>query len=213
MAEIYKITNLINGKIYIGQTSKNSEYRFNDHFKRMNDSKIKNNYLYKALRKYKKENFKVETLISGNFNKHELSNFEKKYIKLYQSNNPKIGYNMNIGGTGGNLYIRTSEIRKKISETLKGHSNNKGIKKSEDHKLKIKNSITNLIKNGYRIPFCKYVYVYDLNMNFIKKFNSVKEAAINLNISKHHILKISRSEKSHKLYKFIITKEVLNECK
>ena len=58
---IYKITNLINGKKYIGQTVNSVEKRFNDHSNPNNDC-----YLGRAIRKYGKENFKVELVCKAN---------------------------------------------------------------------------------------------------------------------------------------------------
>ena len=59
MAEIYKITNLINGKIYIGYTTKTAERRFSEHWC---DRKSINCIFHRALNKYGKNNFKVETI-------------------------------------------------------------------------------------------------------------------------------------------------------
>lgn len=212
MAAIYKITNLINNKIYIGMTTKSIEQRFKNHLENKNTIKLQKYAIYRALNKYGKENFKVDSIIEGDFNQCLLSDLEKHYIRLYNSNNPNIGYNMNGGGDGGIMYIRTEEIKNKISKTLMGHSNNKGIKKSEEHKLKLKEANLRILREGYRLPFKKYVYQFDLDMNFIKRFDSKKEAIKELKVGQTAMDRIAKNITKNPRcgFKFIITKEVLD---
>lgn len=105
MACIYKITNLINNKIYIGQTIKKLERRINNHL-------FSKHPIGKAFRKYGKENFKIDILIEGDFNKDYLNQLEIHYIQLFNSTYYKKGYNMT---KGGNFNLVTEEGRKKIS--------------------------------------------------------------------------------------------------
>lgn len=194
MSVIYKITNKINNKIYIGFTTKTTEKRFKIHLNCINNKQYKNSLLYKAIRKYGFENFKSETIIEGNFNLQLLSELEKHYIQLYNTFNPKIGYNLNKGGLGGNTYIRTKEIKEKISNSLKGHSYNKGTLKSENHKIKVSEALKRLKEAGVRWSTCKYVYQYDLNGELIKKFNSLNEASKVLNLDRTTLLNISKGK-------------------
>lgn len=94
MGFIYKITNKINDKIYIGQTSGTIEKRFKEHIKqsRYNDTF----HLYRAMRKYGIENFEVEEI--EECEDITLSQREKYYIEYFDSY--KNGYNMTIGGDG-----------------------------------------------------------------------------------------------------------------
>ena len=93
---IYKITNKINNKIYIGLTTCSLKYRWSKH---LTESRNQNNTkpLYKALRKYGEENFIIEELESTN-DFQRLGELERDYIKKYNSQNPKIGYNLTAGG-------------------------------------------------------------------------------------------------------------------
>lgn len=100
MGFIYKITNLINNKIYIGQTIKTVEKRFNQH---------KNNYikpyfsqivLYKAMKKYGIDNFSCEEI--EEVENKQLDEREKYWIKHYNSYYD--GYNSTIGGRLVELY-------------------------------------------------------------------------------------------------------------
>ncbi len=95
---IYKITCLTNGKIYIGQTVKKVKSRFSEHLNSAFDKNEKS-LLYMAMRKYGKENFIVEQLCSCK-DKITLAKLEKHYIKKYNSQDRKVGYNLLSGGIG-----------------------------------------------------------------------------------------------------------------
>lgn len=107
---IYKITNLINGKLYIGQTITSIERRFSKHCG--NENQI----VSKAIHKYGVENFKVEEIDRAE-TREELNEKEIYWIKYYNSLVPN-GYN--VAG-GGNKNIIVHELtRKKLSECHKG---------------------------------------------------------------------------------------------
>jgi len=97
--KIYKITNITNNKVYIGKTSKTIEKRFSEHVK--NSKNRINRYLYDSMNKYGVDNFKIEILDCVNSN-NDANNIEIYYISEYNSNNKDFGYNMTIGGDGGN---------------------------------------------------------------------------------------------------------------
>jgi group I intron endonuclease len=110
---IYKITNLVNSKIYIGQTTKKLEIRIGTHKK---DSNKNNTYLNRAFAKYGFDNFKFE-IIEQCKSVNELNEREVYYINLYNSTNREIGYN--IHGGGRNKLI-TQETKDKMSKIRKG---------------------------------------------------------------------------------------------
>ena len=62
MAYIYKITNTINGKMYIGKTEQTIEKRFQQHCSDSQRDGINNRPLYKAMRKYGVEFFSIEEI-------------------------------------------------------------------------------------------------------------------------------------------------------
>lgn len=83
--EVYKITCKINNKVYIGSTQYTKETRWkNGHLRIANRKKnINNNLLYKDIKKYGKENFKLETIEYVEGDKKYLLSREDFWIKKY----------------------------------------------------------------------------------------------------------------------------------
>lgn len=97
--DIYKITNLINGKCYIGQTS-NAKRRFTQHknyAKEQEDSKL----LYYAFRKYGIKNFSFEVIQSQIENYNERQIYWINYYNSYEN-----GYNQTFGGENPPLHVK-----------------------------------------------------------------------------------------------------------
>jgi group I intron endonuclease len=120
---VYKITNIINGMIYVGQTTKTLKQRWTEHvYDSLGKRRRKHNsYLHLAIEKYGKENFRAEVLNSC-FDKNSLDAVECFYIKNLNTVRPN-GYNISLGGTGV-MHGRTmsSEAKAKISASSKGHA-------------------------------------------------------------------------------------------
>lgn len=111
---IYKITNLVNNKIYIGQ-SINIERRWMQEKNRQI-----NTYLKHAFNFYGLNNFKFEIIEILNNDKKILDEKEKYYIKLYNSNNSLYGYNLTDGGEGCHGFRFTEEQKAEISRRNSG---------------------------------------------------------------------------------------------
>lgn len=92
---IYKATNLINGKSYIGQTVHLKE-RIWQHLRRYEKEDC---LFHQELEKYGDDSFEWEVVDTAN-SEREAIELEKKYIKEFGTLSPK-GYNMNKGGVGG----------------------------------------------------------------------------------------------------------------
>lgn len=121
---IYKITNTINNKVYIGQTV-NIEKRFKQHIRASQNKTCEeyNNLLYNAFRKYGIDNFTIENM--GFY--EDYNEKEKEFIALFNSNNPQYGYNILEGGenppvgVGGNKIYDDEVIDGVITDLL--HTN------------------------------------------------------------------------------------------
>ena len=131
---IYMITNLINGRQYIGQ--KKSDVFL--HEKYLGSGKI----LKQAVESYGIENFKVELLCECN-SKEELDEMEIYYIKYYGAQEDRHYYNICKGGDagpGGPMFKghkHSDETRKKMSESRKGSGNsNYGNRWKQSDELK-----------------------------------------------------------------------------
>jgi len=139
-------TNRINGKEYIGQTTKNLNFRINNHISDAIGHK-KTMYFHSAIRKYGPKSFDWEVLHEC-VNIHDLNKLEIYYIKLYDTNNN--GYNLNTGG--GNAVPsketkqRMSIAQNKCKRTGKDH-HFYGKHHSEETKRKLSE-----LNKGHKVP-------------------------------------------------------------
>ena len=140
---IYKITNIQNNKVYIGQSIRPVEARFNRH---INDAlhNILDTHFARAIRKYGKENFILETIDEAS-NQDELNQKERYWIQFY--NSIENGYNETdaIYKCGGNTYLsKTEEQMETIKEKIRQAKI--GSKNPQARKVKRINIITNEIE-------------------------------------------------------------------
>lgn len=157
---IYKITNLLNNKIYIGKVYNKTIYdRFNRHCKEASPNHKQ--YIDRAINKYGKENFSVELVeeLSNSELTHSelvklLNEREIYWIKYFNSTNLSIGYNLTNGGDGGNTYLNKTvtelnEIKHKISIA------NTGVKNAMAKSIKALNVVRNEIYFFDTVNACK----------------------------------------------------------
>jgi group I intron endonuclease len=106
---VYKISNSINGKIYIGQTTRLLRIRFSEHCTR-DKGQLRN-----AINKYGRENFHIEVLCECS-SIDELNKKEEFFIESMNTLKPN-GYNLLRGGRNK---IPLDSTRKKLSDAHKG---------------------------------------------------------------------------------------------
>lgn len=107
---IYKIENKINGKVYIGQTTRRGG--FDERYGKKWWENTHNQHLKKSVKKYGVENFEVTKVLKKCYKESTLNYWEAKYIKKYDSMNPSKGYNKT---SGGDNYKLSEETKRKIS--------------------------------------------------------------------------------------------------
>lgn len=120
---IYSLTNRINGKRYIGQTTRSVEWRWRQHRKHMNSVDFP---IYHALRKYGVDNFDVEVLAAA-CSVACLNHLEALFIAAYNSLVPH-GYNLDSGGKSN---VAHPDTLARMSAAKKGR------KFTEEHRAKI----------------------------------------------------------------------------
>jgi len=136
---IYKATNIVNGKCYIGQTVSSLRVRINGHIKESKRSIT--NAFHNAINKYGKNSFMWEVLCECD-TKEELNDMEYHYIKSYHSHISENGYNI-LWGESRKPFIsginkHTKEYREYLKRAYLG-SNNPfyGKKHTEETRLKM----------------------------------------------------------------------------
>lgn len=156
---IYKITNLVNQKIYIGKAvdTKDRWYSHKSYFK---SGKHCNKHLQRAWDKYGEENFKYEIIEYCGLD--ILEEREKYWIKYHNTN--LIGYNMTLGGEGALGRIVTEEHREKLRKANKGKQRPKGFKHTNETKEKISKAVKGRIMSIEQRKFIS-------NMNKGKKIS------------------------------------------
>ena len=122
MIGIYKITNKVNGKSYIGQ-SNNIERRLKEHKYISSES---NKSLKRAYKKYGKDNFEFSIL-----EECKLEELDEK--EIYYINTLKPEYNRTIGGNGSANHIVTNELK----ELLRIKGKQQWQKLTDEQKQKI----------------------------------------------------------------------------
>ena len=134
---IYKVTNRVNGKIYVGQTVQGLRARQNDHRRKafVHGSK---GHFHAAIRKHGFDSFSWE-IIDRAESRDELNQKEKWWIEHLDTMNPSRGYNLKSGGDQPRF---TEETKRKIGDA------GRGIRRSEEFKANLRR-----IESGSGNPF------------------------------------------------------------
>ena len=214
---IYKMTNRINGKVYIGQTIEGFDRRYRKDFCKLHDGYLKN-----AINKYGIENFEIIKIFDIAFSKEELDVKEKCWIKIFNSNNKKYGYNLTEGGQNVSTYAnKTEEEMKEIKEKI-SKSNKISQNRPETKALHSKNgkrywlNLTNEEKIKQIRKHSKPVICITTN----KIFYSAKESSKYYGVNNSDITKCCRGYRVKSAGKlpdgtklvWMFLKDFLNKC-
>jgi group I intron endonuclease len=203
---LYKITNTVNHKCYIGFTSLSVEQRFKKHIE---NSKYKRNSqkIYNAMRKYGVENFIAEQIYEGD----DALEREDEFIKRY-----KAEYNMSEGGNKppsqkGNTWKMSEEAKNKLRKpkpprtpehTEKIASQLRGRKQSEDLiKKRVEANVNPHKPYGNTNRAKNYIVIHPNGMEEVI-FN-IAEFARKYNLSRSSICNVCKGKRQHtKGFKF-----------
>lgn len=175
---IYKITNDINNKVYIGQTTRTLKERIRNYYNEVK-WKPESRPIISAMSKYGIEHFHFEIIKDNISTKQELDAEERKFIQLYQSLTSQNGYNVELGGNSNGKH--SQETKRKISEAQLGNKNHMYGKKGE---LNITSKKVVELTTG-------------------KIYGSASLAAEELNLNFSHVCAVARGVRgSHKGYVF-----------
>lgn len=184
MSYIYKITNNINNKIYIGKTNNTLEQRFKEHC--LDSVKHKERPLYRAFNKYGIKNFSIEPV--EECAPEQASDREIYWIEYYGSF--KKGYNATQGGDG-KPYLDYDLIYQTYNQVKSCTKTAELCNCSEDSVrtiIKLKGISQETIKENARINRSKMVAMVDRQtQEIIKVFTSTKEAGKYLGKTPQHI--------------------------
>ena len=169
MGYIYKIYNDINNKVYIGQTIRTIEARWEQHLRDCNNAN-KQRHLYNAMKKYGKEHFFIEVIeeIDNNI----LNEREKYWINYYDSYNN--GYNSTLGGDGTFLY----DYKKLVDLYLIHKSTKKVAEIADCHTHTVENALKTFNINAEGKKEKRPIKQIDPNtLKVINIYDSIGEAA------------------------------------
>lgn len=173
MSYVYKITNDINDKMYIGQTSRTLDERFAEHCREACSQRTKNRPLYEAMLKYGIEHFSIELIEETNNSKER----ETYWIEYYGTF--KNGYNATFGGDGKkyidyDLVVETykqignmKETAQKLGICAESVRNILDIKK-ESHR-----STAEILIDRHG----KMINMFDLDGTYLQTFTTAYDAA------------------------------------
>lgn len=140
---VYKITNNINGKVYIGQTVQYSTRRISNHKYYLRLGTHYSSHLQRAWNKYGEDNFTFENIDTAS-SIEELNEKEQYWIAFYKSVDPEFGYNLDHGGGNGRM---TEENKEKLRQRMLGNQYTKGRKLNETQLAALKAGIIKFNKN------------------------------------------------------------------
>lgn len=193
---IYKMTNMVNGKVYIGQTVRSVEERMLEHYR--HDTIL----VDKAIQKYGKDNFSVEVIDTA-ATIDELNAKEQYWIEQYDSITPN-GYNQCAGGDNTMGYHHREESKQKMSEakaeSYLGEGNPfYGKEHSEESKQKMsqaRKGLAHLTEEQVKKLRQSHHTVRVMNVETGEIFDSVQAAANKYGLKDTHITRVCKGKRN-----------------
>jgi len=162
---VYKITNLVTGKVYIG-SSINIELRWREHKRDLLRNKHHSTKLQRSYNIHGINNFTFEILVECKKDKNTIINLEQYYIDKF--NSYKKGYNSRPLADNNLGSKRTETFKKNRSKKMKGRVPwNKGVSPTLETRIRLSESSTNAIS----------IIQYSLQGVYLKEFRSIEDAS------------------------------------
>lgn len=172
MSYIYKITNDINDKIYIGKTAFSIQKRFQEHCSDAFRERCEKRPLYTAMRKYGVEHFFVEEI--EQCDDSLAADREAYWIGVYEAYSK--GYNATLGGDGKFLYDHEA-IKQRLLEFPYAKLVAQEFGCCTDTVCNIAHAENIQLKQSYNSEKKKIIQCYSKQNEFIKEFESTAKAA------------------------------------
>lgn len=207
--EVYKITNKVTGKIYVGITNQGSGARYRHHWyeARIGESAP----IHRSMAKYGEENFTLE-IIDFAETYDELKEKEKFWIKELNSRDRNVGYNLTEGGDGTFGRMHSEETKEKIRQKAIGRTASEETKQKMSETRtgkcsdKQKEHLKRIALQTKAIPVLQFLKTGE----FVARYESVSEAArqtgINSDTIERQLKKPLKNLNDHRI-KFIWKKE------
>lgn len=197
--DVYKITNKITGKVYIGIANQGAGARYRHHWYEARIGEPAP--IHRSMAKYGEENFTLE-IIDFADTYEELKEKEKYWIKQYDSVNRDKGYNLTEGGDGTFGRMHSEETKNKIRQKAIGRKASEETKKKMSDSQKKYKEAHRAHADVIRLLNQKAVVVYDLDGNKLEEFETTKQCAIKYKVSSTMIKTYCRSEQPKVAKKF-----------
>lgn len=185
---IYKITNKINGKVYIGQAVDLWKRISNGYLNTLPNGKNHNQHLQRAWDKYGGTNFKIE--IQEECKKDKLNEREQYWMDYYNSCDINYGYNICPEAGSNRGHKHSAESIEKIRKHTIEHNPMKGKHHTEETKRRLSE-----MRKAYHEDKKFPIYQFDLEGIFIKEWESLSSVEELLGISHGNILAVIKKEK------------------
>jgi hypothetical protein len=211
-------TNKINGKKYIGQTTRPEKRRIEHLSHSLNKGTTA--HFYNSIRKYGWKNFEytiLEEISKNNIEalKNALNNREIFWINYYDSTNKSKGYNFSLGGDSRGIYCRKIQMYSKDGTFIKMYKNYHEIIEEfggdASSLYRMINNENSLFRNKYVLLWegeefkykggkkSKHIYYQmDLDGNIVKTWDSVRDIEKNLGYDSSSIIKCCNHPDTHK---------------
>lgn len=193
MTRIYLITNLLNGKQYVGKTKYTLAHRFSQHC----NNNYYNTYIHNAIKKYGKENFKIEQLCTCDDSCwRELEQF---FIRQYHTHYSEGGYNITFGGDDNPMdddrvrekhkrKMSTPERRKLDSEIITKYNNSELRKLHDIETSKRQKGVYNDNFRKWNDSKKQPIAMIDEDGNILMQFDSCADACRYIEQTEHRYI-------------------------